>query len=397
MDRFLQTSEDKIFDEMLMLDQSDFAAKEIPPLGWALANIINLAIEDNDSGSSGFFIQGLDCKLYTHAVNRILEKFVPWLESNQTSLKRDVDEMLLTSDCIPISANSDKCTGIMSYFDLLKPVHQQWHLRKLLSSAKVSYGAPIGHLIRETSDNQGSFKLQDVIYFYYYFLRIFSILNPANGSLPILNVLSFTPGFIVEFWEAFECAICGGTVHMSHEVKQNKEIILEGQTEANSVTRQSRRMKESGGHRWATVIQKIAGRSNDESTASPRDIPQIPVVSAEDSYDLWDIEAMRHGAQGISKYLSCALFLFCSTYAHYLLVLDDIEFYEKQVIDTKLVTRLFSLGDSLIFFPSFTCYLLFSIPYYRFLSHFSSNEKLQLHLIHLYTILWFRVEIITDP
>lgn len=356
MDRFLQTSEDKIFDEMLMLDQSDFATKEIPPLGWALANIINLAIEDNNSGSSGFFIQGLDCKLYTHAVNRILEKFVPWLESNQHSLKRDADEMLLTSDCVPISANSDECTDIMFYFDLLKPVYQQWHLRKLLSLAKVSYGAPNGHLIKQTSDNQGSFKLQDVIYFYYYFLRIFSILNLANGSLPILNVLSFTPGFIVEFWEAFECAIFGGIVHMSHEVKPNKETILEGQT--NSVTRQSRSMKESG-HRWATVIQKISKRSNDESTASPRDAPQIPVESAEDSYDLWDIEAMKHGAQGISKYLSCALFLFCSTYAHYLLVLDDIEFYEKQVIDTKLVTRLFSLGNSLIFYLSFTCYLSF--------------------------------------
>ncbi|KAG6502930.1 hypothetical protein ZIOFF_035219 [Zingiber officinale] len=325
----LLTSEDKLFDEMLMLDQSDFATKEIPPLGWALANIVNLAIEDDDSGSYGCFIQGLDCKLYTHAVNRILEKFVPWLESNQHSLKWDVDEMLMTSDCIPISANSDKCTDIMFYFDLLKPVHQQWHLRKLLSLAKDSYGAPNSHLIKQTSDNQGSFKLQDVIYFYYYFLRIFSILNPANGALSILNVLSFTPGFIAEFWEAFECAIFGGTVHMSHAVKQNKETILD-QTEANSVTRQSRSMKESG-HRWATVIQKISRRSNDESTASPRDIPQIPVESAADSYDSWDIEAMKHGAQGISKYLSCALFLFCSTYAHYLLVLDDIEFYEKQV------------------------------------------------------------------
>ncbi|XP_042388192.1 E3 ubiquitin-protein ligase UPL7-like isoform X1 [Zingiber officinale] len=325
----LLTSEDKLFDEMLMLDQSDFATKEIPPLGWALANIVNLAIEDDDSGSYGCFIQGLDCKLYTHAVNRILEKFVPWLESNQHSLKWDVDEMLMTSDCIPISANSDKCSDIMFYFDLLKPVHQQWHLRKLLSLAKDSYGAPNGHLIKQTSDNQGSFKLQDVIYFYYYFLRIFSILNPANGALSILNVLSFTPGFIAEFWEAFECAIFGATVHMSHAVKQNKETILD-QTEANSVTRQSRSMKESG-HRWATVIQKISRRSNDESTASPRDIPQIPVESAADSYDSWDIEAMKHGAQGISKYLSCALFLFCSTYAHYLLVLDDIEFYEKQV------------------------------------------------------------------
>ncbi|XP_042390025.1 uncharacterized protein LOC121981525 [Zingiber officinale] len=62
----LLTSEDKLFDEMLMLDQFDFATKEIPPLGKALSNIINLANEDNDFGSYGLFIQGLDCKLYTH-------------------------------------------------------------------------------------------------------------------------------------------------------------------------------------------------------------------------------------------------------------------------------------------------------------------------------------------
>lgn len=46
---------------------------------------------------------------------------------------------------------------------------------------------------------------------------------------------------------------------------------------------------------------------------------------------MWDIELLRQGPDGISKDLSCLLHLFCASYSHLLLVLDDLEFYEKQV------------------------------------------------------------------
>ncbi|XP_052728708.1 E3 ubiquitin-protein ligase UPL7 isoform X2 [Vigna angularis] len=51
----------------------------------------------------------------------------------------------------------------------------------------------------------------------------------------------------------------------------------------------------------------------------------------DDSSDIWDIEPMRNGPQGIPKDMFAMLHLFCATYSHLLLVLDDIEFYEKQV------------------------------------------------------------------
>ncbi|CAL9190587.1 E3 ubiquitin-protein ligase UPL7 [Musa acuminata AAA Group] len=331
----LSVSKDKIFDEMLNLDQSEMSgltAKAIPSLGWALANIVNLSIENNDSGASGCFVQGLNCQLYVHAVNCISENFLHWLESNEGLVKKDSDDILVTSDSFPGDADSDECTHAMFHTDLLRPVHQQWLLRKLLTMTKTITPAEAADsfVTNQSLEDPRNWSLQDVIYFYYYFLRIFSLLNPVVGSLPILNVLSFTPGFLLELWEILESSISCGTDHVCHDVKQFRDEPFERQTEAISDTRQPRNMKDSGS-KWANVLQKIAGKSTNETHACSRDVPLFPSQCAEESYDIWDIGAMRQGAQGISKDLSCILYLFCATYAHLLLVLDDIEFYEKQV------------------------------------------------------------------
>ncbi|WOL02398.1 E3 ubiquitin-protein ligase [Canna indica] len=331
----LLASKDKIVDEMLTLNQSEISgltAKSIPPLGWALANIINLAIEGSDSGASGCFVKGLNCKLYVHAVNCISELFLHWLESNQQLVNKDGDVILPTRDSFPGTADSDKCTSVILYINLLKPVHQQWNLRKLLTMAKVDITEePHNACVRNKSlEDLGNLNLQDIIYFYYYMLRIFSSLNPVVGSLPILNVLSFTPGFLLELWETMESSIFRRTDHMSDEVKQYKDATFGRHAETICDTRQGQTLKDSGS-RWASVLQKITGKSTDESNACSRDVSLIPSPIAEGGYDTWDIEDMKQGAQGISKDLSCALYLFCATYAHLLLVLDDIEFYEKQV------------------------------------------------------------------
>lgn len=321
---------------------SGLTAKAVPSLGWALANIVNLSIENNDSGASGCFVQGLNCQLYVHAVNCISENFLHWLESNEGLVKKDSDDILVTSDSFPGDADSDECTHAMFHTDLLRPVHQQWLLRKLLTMTKTITPAEAADsfVTNQSLEDPRNWSLQDVIYFYYYFLRIFSLLNPVVGSLPILNVLSFTPGFLLELWEILESSISRGTDHVSHEVKQFRDEPFERQTEAISDTRQPRNMKDSGS-KWANVLQKIAGKSTNETHACSRDVPLFPSQCAEESYDIWDIGAMRQGAQGISKDLSCILYLFCATYAHLLLVLDDIEFYEKQVIDAHSLSRLF--------------------------------------------------------
>lgn len=55
-------------------------------------------------------------------------------------------------------------------------------------------------------------------------------------------------------------------------------------------------------------------------------------MSNDDSSDIWDVEPFRKGPEGLTTDSSHLIHLFCAVYAHLLLVLDDIEFYEKQVM-----------------------------------------------------------------
>ncbi|XP_008794042.2 E3 ubiquitin-protein ligase UPL7 [Phoenix dactylifera] len=335
----LLISRDKIFDQILKLEQSENSgpcAEAIPCFGWALANIINLATEySDDSCATGHFIQGLDCRLYVQAVNIFSENLLNWLESNVGLLRKHSDELLAT-DYSSEAVDSDNSNNMKSsYIDLLKPVHQQWHLRNLLIMVKKNIPTQVAETCaaNQSSEYLGNFKLLNVIYLYYFMLRIFSFLNPFLGSLPILNILSFTPGFLVELWEILEVSIFGETGHLSHEVKfckDTKDANVGNCNEAIYDTRQRRNMKDAGS-KWVNVLQKISGRSTDGKYADSNDGPLSPDQVNEDVHDLWDVEAMRRGPQGISKDLSCMLHLFCATYAHLLLVLDDIEFYEKQV------------------------------------------------------------------
>lgn len=263
------------------------------------------------------------------------ENLLNWLESN-VGLKRKHSDELLATDYSSEAVASDNSNNMKSsYIDLLKPVHQQWHLRNLLIMVKKNIPTQVADTCatNQSIEYLGNFKLLSVIYLYYYMLRIFSFLNPFLGSLPILNILSFTPGFLVELWEILEASIFSKTGHLSHEVKfckDAKDANFGNCNERICDTRQRRNMKDAGS-KWVNVLQKIAGRSTDGNYTNSNDDSLSPDQVNEDAYDLWDVEAMRRGPQGISKDLSCMLHLFCATYAHLLLVLDDIEFYEKQV------------------------------------------------------------------
>lgn len=316
-------------------ENSGSCAEAIPCAGWALVNIINLAIEYNDSGATVHFIQGLDCRFYVHVVNIFSEYLLNWLESNAGLMRKHSDE-LLAADYSSEAVDSDNNNNMKSsYIDLLKPVHQQWHLRNLLIMVKTDIPTQVADtcVANLSLEYLGNFKLLNIIHLYYYMLRIFSFLNPFLGSLPILNVLSFTPGFLVELWELLEVSIFGGTGHMSYEVKYYKDAKDANAGNCNEEicnTRQRRNTKDAGS-KWVNVLQKIAGKSFDVNCPDASDDSLSPDQVNEDDHDLWDVEAMRQGPQGISKELLCMLHLFCATYAHLLLVLDDIEFYEKQV------------------------------------------------------------------
>ncbi|KAL6637123.1 hypothetical protein ACP70R_024695 [Stipagrostis hirtigluma subsp. patula] len=331
-----QICKDKIFEEIIKLEQSEAStagATFIPSSGWALGNLVNLATEHDDLSNSGCFIQGLDFCLYVDAINCISQNLLDDFEESKRMSRCVGDTTFLADTSLTDTAEGDNNNFCRTLFmDLLKPIHQQWHLRKLLMLAKQDVSCS-----RETNYNPtlkqvhfGILKLTDVVCFYYYMLRIFSLLNPSSGALPILNMLAFTPGFLVDLWGALEIPIFGQAISKLQETGHGKQLATSSSGEQISSTRQRRNAKDTA-NKWANVLQKITGKSGDTEDGSLTDSILNSQQSDDDALTSWDIEAMRQASDGIGQSLICMLYLFCATYGHLLLVLDDIEFYEKQV------------------------------------------------------------------
>ncbi|KAF8403185.1 hypothetical protein HHK36_011282 [Tetracentron sinense] len=339
-----QISKEKIFVEMSKLDQSKASGscpKGMPHVGWALANIVNLATEhENDCLDPGRFTQGLNFTLYVHVVCIYAEKLlaslenVGWIMKENQEFLGNVETAVDTVE--PDIWGRETIFGSlkMSYIDLFKSIYQQWHLMKLLAMMKKN------DLIQETDillPNQsqpylGKLELLDISYFYSFMLRIYSSLNPMGGLLPVLNMLSFTPGFLVDLWRTLESSFFHGKDLIDVDNKPCTSRTSGSQSEEIFAKKQRRTVKDAG-NKWVTVLQKITGKS-------PSDVDYLHSINGGqpspcqvdgDSCNLWDVEPLRRGPQGISKDMSCLLHLFCAIYSHLLLVLDDIEFYEKQV------------------------------------------------------------------
>jgi ubiquitin-protein ligase E3 B len=311
------------------LEVSGVGPSIIPYCGWALGNLITLATEHDDLSNSGCFIQGLDCCLYVDAINCISQKLLKCFEESKGMLQFGDDGTNSTSITEETDAN-DSCRMRALFMDLLKPIYQQWHLRKLLVLTKedVSCKSETNHELTLMQAHFRRLNLMDVICFYYYMIRIFSSLNPSIGSLPILNMLSFTPGFLADLWGTLETSIFGQAIQNSQEHEHDKQLTGSSSSEQTPSTRQRRNAKDTP-NKWTNVLQKITGKSSD---ADDTNLSDSTLNSNGDALILWDIETMRQGSEGIGKYVMCMLHLFCAIYGHLLLVLDDIEFYEKQVI-----------------------------------------------------------------
>lgn len=274
--------------------------------------------------NSGCFIQGLDCCLYVDAISSISQNLLKCLEESKGRLQQ-VDDSATHDTSITEETRT-------LFMDLLKPIYQQWHLRKLLVLAKeyVSCKRETNHDLTLRQVHFRSLKLTDVICFYYYMLRIFSSLNPLVGPLPILNMLSFTPGFLVDLWGTLEISIFGQAIHKSEEPEHDKQLAGSSSGEQISSTRQRRNAKDTP-NKWVNVLQKIKGKPSDADDTNLSGSPLNSENSNDVALVLWDIEIMRQGSEGIGKDLMRMLHLFCAIYGHLLLVLDDLEFYEKQV------------------------------------------------------------------
>ncbi|GLT89883.1 hypothetical protein SLE2022_078450 [Rubroshorea leprosula] len=351
--RMLLISRDEIFTKMSYVDRSkvQHSSKVIPPVGWALANIVCLvAGSESDFTDPGRMNQAYPS--YVHVVITLADNLLAWFDSVGWTEKENEDflgniETSRESSSIASPEGQTKYGSLnMSYIDLFRPVHQQWHLKKLLA---ITDGGANRHgtttLPLNEMEQFGVLELLDIAHFYSYMLRIFAVLNPFTKSLPVLNMLAFTPGFLGNLWEVLESFIfpgnnptagdsCLGTSKVSRKKK-------------DGVDRKLKQANKDGVNKWVNVLHKFTGKSQaeDKQTDSVHD-DQV----GDDSSDVWDVESLRGGPQGVSKNTLYLLHLFCATYSHLLLVLDDIEFYEKQVPFTlEQQRRIASILNTLVY------------------------------------------------
>ncbi|XWS59572.1 hypothetical protein CRYUN_Cryun08bG0133600 [Craigia yunnanensis] len=348
----LLISRDKIVRKMSDIDQSnmDCSSEVIPPVGWALANIIGLAAgSENDFLDSGALNQGLEYASYVHVVTILADNLLAWLHNARWNEKGN--QNLEGNDGaydLPVSIQEETACGSLntSFIDLLRPVCQQWHLKKLLEISKRYAHTDEAKIPSQNNlECLGNLELLDIAYFYSYILRIFAAFNSMIGPLPVLNMLSFTPGFLGNLWGALESSIFHGNSHTIGDAYHSTSKVLGKKKEG--IDKKLKQANKDGVNKWVNVLQKFTGKSQAEvDFADSADDHQVD----EESFDVWDIESLRHGPQGISKDMSCMLHLFCATYSHLLLVLDDIEFYEKQVPFTlEQQRRITSVLNTLVY------------------------------------------------
>ncbi|KAK4776106.1 hypothetical protein SAY87_024067 [Trapa incisa] len=306
------------------------------PAQWVLANIIYLIL-GNESGSidAKIFSQGLDYAKYVQVVVILAENICNWIEkaglvgNELQELKCNCEASLDPNTALPDTETTQKIWN-MSFVDSIRPLCHQSHLTELLGKLKertATDGADMEP--SRNTETMGTLKLIDVAYFYSYLVRIFSVFNPVLGSLPVLNTLSFTPGMLTTIWGVLESYL------FSSDTRDENNFFARSCLDKEDTSTENQKQALKGGtSKWSSVLHKITGKSqtgldhnNTESTVFQTSIMQIDRPHS----DVWDVELLRCGPQGIPRDIICLLFLFCATYSHLLLVLDDIEFYEKQV------------------------------------------------------------------
>ncbi|KAJ8532779.1 hypothetical protein K7X08_015668 [Anisodus acutangulus] len=328
--RILLMSKEKILKDMSDMDQiSSSHNRVMPPVGWALGNIIYLATcSEGNILDSGKLVSGLERQSYVRVVIMLAEKLLAQIERAGWVGK---ENQQVQGDGNSVEAETTFGSLKMSYMDLFKPICLQRHLMELLVLEKDGLIQRAEGLPSCGSESSGNCELLDVAYYYSWMLRIFSILNPVLGAMPVLNMLSFTPGFLSKLWGTLEESLFPGKNLVGKGKYSDESTISENKILEVSERKQKHSSKDIGS-KWASVFQKITGKSQTEfKSVDPLDGKSDTVHIDEHYSDMWDIELLRQGADGISKDLSCLLHLFCASYSHLLLVLDDLEFYEKQV------------------------------------------------------------------
>ncbi|GAB4833514.1 E3 ubiquitin-protein ligase upl7 [Ancistrocladus abbreviatus] len=361
--RTLLISSEKILMEYLVMDQSGISCRVsmMPHVGWALSNVIGMATESaNDSVGLGRFVDAVDCVAYVHVLNNLAENLLAGIE-NFGCMRKESHE---SQDDVGSSAESsctfihgaDMTLGSLCFIDLLSPLCSQWHLSRLLTTIKrySSESEDEALLGNSVLKPLRPLKLLDIARLYSNMIRIYSALNFTGGSLPILNMLSFTPGFLVNIWTGLESCVFPGQAQASQEGVCHADAISGNQNIGVAERKQKQQGKDGRG-KWASMLHRVTGKPQADASHVETVSRQLQhTMGNEDTSDVWDVKSMRSGPQSISRDTSCLLHVFCATYAHLLLVLDDIEFYERQVpFSLEQQRRIVSMLNTLVYNGSF--------------------------------------------
>ncbi|KAG6544429.1 hypothetical protein Mapa_014067 [Marchantia paleacea] len=330
-----------------------------PPSLWALANLVSLA-----SGSgpatvkgkeiAGRFVKGLECEDYVQALCCLLSDLRPWIDSKQQQQRfrsrytsEDCDEgdvnhfgifMDNASGSIDHSSNDDFTAVHQLLQENLKPVHQTWHLQQLLEACKNSATAkeePGGMQALQggSAKEKKPLGLPEVAKLYSSLLAAFTAFN-LSGGYPILDVLALSQSLFPLLWDWLRSSLklptsvgysSKSTIPSSRSAFAPKDgnpaKNAGGKWAAALVLRMRTR---SSGAEGSTTADK-AGSSNLEKLDSSRESEADLGAS-----QLWALEAMRKGPVGVPSDAVPVLSLFCASYAHLLVVMDDEQFYERQ-------------------------------------------------------------------
>lgn len=318
------------------MDQLETTSRKMPCVGWALANIVSLATESTISTADlGKFTEGIDYASYLHVVILFSDNLSVSLENfRQEKMKSEEIEVGYGPSAESFLDVDEKTCGFpkLSYLDLFKPICQQWHLKKLLAFEKDSSICENDDLSSGRPDYSSKHGLLEIAYYYSCMLRLFSTLGPMIKSLPVLNMLAFTPGFLPRLWGELEESLFHDNTAIANSNSCCANTLIQDRSDGISKRREKRLSKETS-NVWVSMLHKITGKSPAENDPADTVNDQNNISQIEEHpSDEWDIESLRQGPEGISKDISCLLVLFCCSYSHLLLVLDDIEFYDKQVL-----------------------------------------------------------------
>ncbi|KZV39103.1 hypothetical protein F511_34801, partial [Dorcoceras hygrometricum] len=334
--RIFLISKEKILEEISEVNQSELTldSRKMPQIGWALANIVYLATTyDISSPESEKFSAGLDCTLYLHVVILLADNLLASLENFSLITRQDeeIQNHKDTSGESDILLGKTTCgSSKLSYMDHFMPVCKLWHLKKLLDLERDTRLREINNLSSGNSECSRKVELLDIAFYYSCMLRLFSTFNPVLGSLPLLNMLSFAPGFLLTLWEQLEKSLFPGKNHSASSNSFYSKSKFGENDNITSERRQKRSIRDIG-NKWINVLNKITGKALTEIDHADTVDDQSNFSQIEEHPDEWDVELLRQGPGAITKDISCLLHLFCSSYSHLLSVLDDIEFYDKQV------------------------------------------------------------------